>query len=69
MLFARNEPKELISDELRTFLERVTILEARVTSLELDASSFRDKVLRKIQNKAEPEQEKLKPTLGAKVRR
>ena len=69
MLFARNEQKAPVSDELRTFLERITILEARVTSLELDASAFRDKVLRKIQTKTEPEQEKLKPVLGAKVRR
>ena len=58
-----------VSDDLKTYLERVTILEARVTSLELDAGAFRDKVLRKIQHRAEEEQtdKLLKP--GQKVRR
>jgi len=42
-----------VSDDLRTYLERVTIMEARITALELDASAFRDKVLRKIQYRAD----------------
>ena len=69
MFSLRKSQSQPVSDDLRTYLERVTILEARVTSLELDAGAFRDKVLRKIQHRSEEEQtdKLLKP--GQKVRR
>ena len=61
--------KAPLHDDLATYLQRITILEARVTSLELDAGAFRDKVLRKIQHRTEEEsaEKLLKP--GQKVRR
>jgi len=62
-------PEKPVSDGLATFLQRVTILEARVTSLELDAQSFRDKVLRKIQKQQDDTEEKPKLSAGARVRR
>lgn len=49
-------------------MQRVTILEARVTSLELDAGAFRDKVLRKIQHRAEEELIEKPRKAGQKVR-
>ena len=53
MFSLRKSQSQPVSDDLRTYLERITILEARVTALELDASAFRDKVLRKIQYRAD----------------
>ena len=49
----KSSQSQPVSDDLKTYLERITILEARVTSLELDAGAFRDKVLRKIQYRAD----------------
>lgn len=63
--------KVRVPDEVSTFFQRVAALEARVTSLELSNDAFRDKVLRKIQDRlAKPEEaEKLKPSAGQRVRR
>lgn len=63
------EQKPTFSDEIRTYLERITILEQRVTSLELNEQAFRDKVLRKIQYRAVEEEEKPRYATGQKVRR
>ena len=60
-----------VSNGLATYLERLTILEARVSSLELSNDTFRNQVLRKIQSKTvEVEESPRKLTLpGQKVRR
>lgn len=69
MLFGRKKEKEPLTDEITTYFQRIAMLEARITALELNQDSFRDKVLRKIQQqRGEPEEEK-KLAPGCKVRR
>ena len=61
--------EEPLSDGIRTYLERITLLESRVTSLELSQDAFRDKVLRKLQSHTVTEEEKPRLTPGGRVRR
>lgn len=69
MFGLKKEKEEPLSDGIRTYLERITILESRVTSLELNQDAFRDKVLRKLQNHAPEEEKSAKLNPGSKVRR
>lgn len=71
MIWGRKKEKELVTDDIETYFKRIAMMEARLTALELNQDSFRDKVLRKIQQpRAEPEElQKSRPGPGQKVRR
>lgn len=56
------------SQDLKTCYERIAYMESRLTALELQNDVFRDKVLRKIQNRNNEEVEKPKLTVGSKLR-
>ena len=71
MFGLKKEEKAPVTVGIETLAQRIALLEARITALELNEDVFRDKVLRKIQRQAveQAEPEKVKLTAGAKVRR
>ena len=64
--------KQAVPVGIDTLAQRIALVEARVTALELNEGVFRDKVLRKIQQRAvqeEPEEPRPKLSAGSRVRR
>lgn len=62
-----NLEKELNSKEFEKLYKLIIDLEQRVTRLELNEKSFRDKVLRKLQSYYEVTEEELPPTQHYKM--